>query len=327
MSGFLEEASLELVFNAWRRAIRADALLSRVALPELLPFAKAFNDVLVGEGEGELDVTCRVLVRAGLNAQVVMKITTLLAEIFADEIGTGSGAVSRSLVSTLGHVCALLATTMVADVSEEARRDALTGLENRRAYDEAIAALPREGRDAAMAMIDLDGLKAINDGQGHVAGDAHLKRFAVDLRNGVSERALVYRFAGDEYAVLLPGGTTVELDDNLNRIASTSSVSPFSFGVSHTSEVGFEGERLIAAADEKLYMMKAAHKQSKKEEMESDSSKDAEPRSEDVVQATQRRRKQHAAKSKAKRKTKSKLNAKAQKGTRGGARDARDRAR
>ena len=68
---------------------------------------------------------------------------------------------TKSLVSTLGHVCGLLATKMVADVNETARRDSLAGLENRRAWDESLSAAIRSGDEIVISMIDLDGLKKV----------------------------------------------------------------------------------------------------------------------------------------------------------------------
>ena len=63
----------------------------------------------------------------------------MLASTFSDELGTQSGANSKSLVETLGYVCGLLSVTMVADVNRLARRDSLTGLENTLAWYERLA--------------------------------------------------------------------------------------------------------------------------------------------------------------------------------------------
>src|SRR5262245_126989 len=128
MPGLLPSESFDRVFNAWRRAMRQDPLLSRVAMPELRPLAEAFNHELTGDDNEQLADACTVLVRGELDAARVVRITTFLAETFTDEVGTSSGAVTKSLVGTLGYVCGLMMTTMVADASEQARRDVLTGL-------------------------------------------------------------------------------------------------------------------------------------------------------------------------------------------------------
>lgn len=89
----------------------------------------------------------------------------------------------------------------------ESRHDVLTGLLNRRALLESIplaqARAGRNGKAVGMLFIDLDGFKAVNDSQGHEAGDALLREIAGRLRAGVRKTDSVYRLAGDEFTVLL----------------------------------------------------------------------------------------------------------------------------
>ena len=89
----------------------------------------------------------------------------------------------------------------------ESRHDALTGLLNRRALMEALpmaqARAGRSGKSIGMLFIDLDGFKAVNDSQGHEAGDILLGVVAERLRAGVRRTDSVYRLAGDEFTVLL----------------------------------------------------------------------------------------------------------------------------
>ena len=98
-------------------------MLSRVPTPDLKPLAEAFNNALTGDDEGRLPEACNDLVRARLDAAIVIRITTFLAETFTDEADTSSGAVTKSLVSTLGHVCGLMVTTMVAAVTVPVEQD------------------------------------------------------------------------------------------------------------------------------------------------------------------------------------------------------------
>lgn len=92
-----------------------------------------------------------------------------------------------------------------------ATTDFLTGLANRRAF---VAALDEEiGRDPcwgpfALAILDLDRFKAVNDTFGHAAGDTLLKEVAARLLRAVGDRGIVARLGGDEFAVLLPGVET-----------------------------------------------------------------------------------------------------------------------
>jgi diguanylate cyclase (GGDEF)-like protein/PAS domain S-box-containing protein len=89
----------------------------------------------------------------------------------------------------------------------ENRHDLLTGLLNRRALLESVpmaqARARRSGKTMGMLFIDLDGFKAVNDSQGHEAGDILLGVIGERLRAGVRKTDSVYRLAGDEFTVLL----------------------------------------------------------------------------------------------------------------------------
>lgn len=91
-----------------------------------------------------------------------------------------------------------------------AQCDGLTGIANRRRFDEVLeeeCALARErGTDLALLLIDIDLFKAYNDGYGHLAGDQCLRDVAHTLRETVTQSdALVARYGGEEFAVTLPG--------------------------------------------------------------------------------------------------------------------------
>lgn len=90
-----------------------------------------------------------------------------------------------------------------------ARHDALTGLPNRRHFEEgledAMARARRSGRPLALMLLDVDHFKQINDTRGHAAGDAVLKAFAQRLRSSVRVTDLVARLAGDEFTIVLEG--------------------------------------------------------------------------------------------------------------------------
>lgn len=95
------------------------------------------------------------------------------------------------------------------EVAERAaRRDTLTGLGNRRAWERALrveeARCVRFGHHAGVAIIDLDGLKQVNDTGGHAAGDEMIAAAARALAGAVREMDEVFRIGGDEFAVLLP---------------------------------------------------------------------------------------------------------------------------
>ncbi|MEO8278274.1 MAG: GGDEF domain-containing protein [Ideonella sp.] len=104
-----------------------------------------------------------------------------------------------------------------------ARTDALTGLLNRRAFDEAVAGECARARRARQALcliyLDVDGFKQVNDRQGHQVGDQVLQAVATAL--GEAARARVdrsFRLGGDEFALLLPGSTALQATAVLARV-------------------------------------------------------------------------------------------------------------
>ena len=117
-----------------------------------------------------------------------------------------------TLVFTLLMAFAMI--TLIREQSEEGYRraaliDPLTGLGNRRGFDESLARAADRGRRRAMAvgvvMVDVDSFKAYNDRYGHLNGDACLRTVAQTLQANVSSATgAVFRYGGEEFVVLLP---------------------------------------------------------------------------------------------------------------------------
>ncbi|WP_439815001.1 diguanylate cyclase [Zavarzinia sp. CC-PAN008] len=97
---------------------------------------------------------------------------------------------------------------LLLELRHAADHDALTGVLGRSAFlrqgQETVAALAREQRPFAVLMFDLDGFKAVNDGQGHAAGDALLRLFARTVQRTLRRGDLIGRLGGDEFVALLP---------------------------------------------------------------------------------------------------------------------------
>jgi diguanylate cyclase (GGDEF)-like protein len=107
---------------------------------------------------------------------------------------------------------------IMAETQLQAETDGLTGLSNRRTMENQIHALRRRCEPFALAMIDLDHFKELNDSLGHETGDRALRFFATTLRASVRAQDLVSRYGGEEFAVVFPGATSREAAVILERV-------------------------------------------------------------------------------------------------------------
>lgn len=150
-------------------------------------------------------------------------------------------------------------------------RDVLTGAANRRGFEAALErALARRGeRAVGIAFVDLDGFKAVNDRCGHAAGDDVLIEVARRLQAIVRQGDVVARFGGDEFALLLPNVTPVELATAGERI-DEALARPIeadgqfvrvgaSIGLASAPRDGATVASLLAASDARMYRQKEAH--------------------------------------------------------------------
>ena len=158
-----------------------------VVVPLELPDGATFG-ALCGLGGAVPAADCPQLAR-------VQRMGELLTAVAAAEFETDAQAARADAE-----------TRRARQIEEEALRDALTGLHNRRAWDRALESEERRqrryGGTAAVIVIDLDELKEINDSKGHLHGDLLLRLVARIIRDTSRESDVVARTGGDEFAVL-----------------------------------------------------------------------------------------------------------------------------
>jgi diguanylate cyclase (GGDEF)-like protein len=161
----------------------------------------------------------------------------------------------------------------IEEVSRRARTDSLTGLSNRRHFDEqlrrVVAETDRFGGTCSLVLVDLDHFKAVNDQFGHEAGDTVLKHVAQVLCDAIRTVDVCARYGGEEIAVLLPQTSEQGAFELAERLRSTLEERPSShggqpipvtasFGVAtYPSPVPY-GDWLVLAADKALYEAKAS---------------------------------------------------------------------
>jgi diguanylate cyclase (GGDEF)-like protein len=141
-----------------------------------------------------------------------------------------------------------------------ARTDALTGLPNRRAWDESLdrelALANRSGAPVCVALLDLDHFKEFNDLNGHPAGDTHLKDAALLWSARLRSADLIARYGGEEFAVLLTATDAHQSQEVIESLrACVPSRETVSAGIAQWDGVE-SGAELLVRADRALYEAK-----------------------------------------------------------------------
>jgi len=168
--------------------------------------------------------------------------------------------------SAMHTALALRNAALLDEVERLATRDGLTGLANRRLFEESLeretARSQRLGAPLSLLILDVDHFKQINDMYGHPAGDAVLREIGAAVAGSTKAFDVAARYGGDEFVVLLPGCNAVDASSVANRvrveIAHHVSDAPVtvSVGVATMPDNALDSERLVAAADGALYEAK-----------------------------------------------------------------------
>jgi len=213
-------------------------------------------------------------------ARDVVAIQTVLLEALArdiDEVGAESFAsIATAIAETVGALQAAAVETLVDQRSQEletlANTDPLTGLANLRQLHlqlrQALAFAKRYDQPFALLVLDVDGLKRVNDARGHQVGDRVLVQVGLAMRRAIRGVDTPARIGGDEFCVLAPSQSTETARVLAERLAEAIAVETAgldgdhgvsaSIGVVGCPEHGDEPETLLQLADQAMYRAKAA---------------------------------------------------------------------
>ncbi len=261
-----EVALSERTWTAWLlRSATGSALLS-----DLRRERERMPALVLDEGLARSGALLGLPLRVSLNGQErLLGGLVLLGAPGSFDAGT------QRVLDLLVHqaAVALLAFQQIRGEQQRALEDGLTGLYNRRAFDDqlarAVAQQDRKQGRLAVLLLDVDHFKKLNDTYGHPAGDAALKAVARTLKRVVRRGDSAARYGGEEFVVILPdtdeagglrlaeraraaleGGSLVFEGATIRFTAS--------FGLALWPQDGQEPESLLAAADRALYAAKQA---------------------------------------------------------------------
>jgi diguanylate cyclase (GGDEF)-like protein len=228
--------------------------------------------------EAETRMPLLVLDEGGGRAESLLAVplrsanTTLGALILTGRRGRFDATANRVLKILASQTAAVLKTIwLVEQRTELAVRDGLTGLYNRRSFNDSLArSIAREARSAgrlALLLFDLDHFKKINDTHGHPAGDEALRRASRLLQSSLRRGDLAARYGGEEFAAILPGADEAGGVRQAERVRQAIAKEPLlfegarieiraSFGVAVWPEAGEDAQALVETADRALYAAK-----------------------------------------------------------------------
>jgi diguanylate cyclase (GGDEF)-like protein/PAS domain S-box-containing protein len=191
-------------------------------------------------------------------------------------ISTGPRTAPVEMLATLDEFATALSVAISSSeawsrLEYEATVDGLTGLSNRRSFDEhleaAVADARRNGDALSLLLFDLDHFKEVNDTHGHLAGDLVLREVANAMLKSMRLNETLARLGGDEFAVILPRLGLTQARAVAIRLVSAveaihSSYGPIELSVGAATLVGgaVEASSLISMADQGLYKNKHRHR-------------------------------------------------------------------
>lgn len=266
---WLDAASAGGMTTLAEELCRALADPARPAGP--LAAAAASHGALRAEQGAGVDALCREL--TALRAPVEARLRGGLGALAPEEMFEAQARLGALLEQLLPAAVGAYLAQYTRALSDQARRDPLTGLLNRATFDLVLAdevdRARRYRRELSLVFLDLDRFKSVNDQFGHPAGDQMLLSFAGILQSSLRHSDLAFRHGGDEFAAVCPETAGPGLEAALDRLERK--LRRHCAGVGLGDEVGIswgvasfpadagEAAGLIRLADERLYACKKRH--------------------------------------------------------------------
>ena len=232
------------------------------AVPVAIPMALVLMSVLAFD-----TVVYLTIVHSGQEAYASMLVSGVIAKSLG---GLAFGLVwgvymQRQMVHHTGDVKQILKYVFFRDdvekLREAASQDSLTGLFNRRTFEQVVGELfTREKTDFTLVLCDVDRFKQVNDNLGHQVGDEVLKQIATHIQESTRKMDFAFRIGGDEFAVLLPGCDTESAMEVAQRMSkfrfdddALDDPVTLTLGLATYPEDGERLEVLYSCADQRLY--------------------------------------------------------------------------
>lgn len=245
------------------------ARVPRWALHAAVAFVTVANSVLLSQSatNGGLMMTAWCYAWVAVYVGVFLEGRALYAHLTLITVGCVGGVVVAGLPGTLIEAVIVTITvwtagialgTLSARLRAQADYDHLTGVLNRngfrKAADRELAIAARSGYPLALAIVDLDDFKRVNDVHGHAAGDRLLSELAAAWQRTLRPGDLIARFGGDEFVVLFPATAPGDAHAALARLRAAHGAG-WSAGVVEWGR-GESLDACLARADERLYVAK-----------------------------------------------------------------------
>jgi len=252
-----EAAISEAVYQNWDCVVLDYRLPDRCGLEALAELQQLPNPVPV------------VMVTASGSESLAVAALKNGASDYVVKTGTHGPELARAAeLAAARHRIEQMSALYQRELEKRANTDALTGLLNRHRLSDVLSMVAlravQRGEPYAVAMIDVDDFKAINDTRGHATGDAVLTEVALRLTQAVRQEDIVARYGGDEFVIVMPGATRASEAGLLERLARTLADSPLAdrLGLPLSVSIGMadssdgDPEEVLKEADHAMYRTK-----------------------------------------------------------------------